>query len=429
MARLTLYHFQQDVETIDDFINKNHINGINASDLFDQNREAIFNQLSPDQKAELSKEAGKEITKEDLNYTMTLPKPCILSIEDKYVERELTISQTNFQESSDDIYAFENSYIQSILQNDGYKIDTSTKKKCVRCDVWGWFKSLNTIKGDETDKFNNPNRKKIFTNISDYVISVDTNVNENGGTFSITLPIVSTTEYMKKHITIGWHDSKFDHIEQNTLRFKEVNNIVINNESIYHKGGMSGSSCDNYFNWLIQSNDLIFISFERLEIEEEGTVFDMIGLVENVTVNMEADGSGRVTISGRDLMKLITDDNSLFFNLSTVWGENQVFANGDNIGDMKSIDTIGGNYNPLDRIRRSTNEIDIFATPFNKTISFIIKGVVSQLANIRVVPDYVFDSWGTDRTEFSHFEYENDASNNTSIDTESEININKEFER
>lgn len=56
--------------------------------------------------------------------------------------------------------------------------------------------------------------------------------------------------------------------------------------------------------------------------------------------------------------------------------------------------------NPINRLRRITGEIDVFANRINMDIGYILKGVISQLANIEVVPDYVFDSWGDARTKF-----------------------------
>ena len=166
---------------------------------------------------------------------------------------------------------------------------------------------------------------------------------------------------------------------------------------------------DNYFNWLIQSNDLIFISFEELELESESgsKVFDMIGLVENVSVSIDASGRGNVSVSGKDLMKLITDDNSLFFNTSSASGESRIFSNTESSGkqgDIRDADMIGSSKNdPENRLRLSTNQIDGFSQPFNRSIDFVIKGVISQLANIEVVPDYVFTSWGDARTKFRDF--------------------------
>lgn len=202
---------------------------------------------------------------------------------------------------------------------------------------------------------------------------------------------------------------------------------------------------DNYFNWLIQSNDLIFISFEELELESESgsKVFDMIGLVENVSVNVDASGRGSVSVSGKDLMKLITDDNSLFFNTSSASGESRIFSNTESAGkqgDIRDADMIGGSENsPENRLRLSTNQIDVFALPFNRSIDFVIKGVISQLANIEVVPDYVFTSWGDARTKFRDFlsyqeveetapagaEYESENLNNGEFVTGMEFNQNR----
>ena len=163
----------------------------------------------------------------------------------------------------------------------------------------------------------------------------------------------------------------------------------------------------NYFNWLIQSNDLIFISFEELQIEKNtgSRVFDMIGLVESVTVSQDANGTGRVVVSGKDLMKLISDDNSLFFNVSAANGTSKLFSNTESLGkqgDIREADYVSGmKATPENRLRWTTGQLDVFAAPFNRTINFVIKGVISQLANIEIVPDYVFDSWGDFRTKYN----------------------------
>ena len=169
----------------------------------------------------------------------------------------------------------------------------------------------------------------------------------------------------------------------------------------------------------------------------------MIGLVENVSVNVDASGRGSVSVSGKDLMKLITDDNSLFFNTSSASGESRIFSNTESAGkqgDIRDADMIGGSENgPENRLRLSTNQIDVFALPFNRSIDFVIKGVISQLANIEVVPDYVFTSWGDARTKFRDFlsyqeveetapagdESESENLNNSEFITGMEFNQNK----
>lgn len=423
MSQFTLYHNNNNLKTLSDYMEANRIIGISVDDLFDykyndakSNRDLFFEQMSTEEKALYSKELGKTkddpaITSSDLKSDMTLPCPCIFKIDSKYITREIAISQTNFQASADDIYAFENSHIQNILNNEGYNIKKYAKKVAPSCSVWGWFKSLyysgSTFFGEHYQSKNNK-----FVNISDFIINVNTNVTAQGGTFSITLPIIhsvkddkqisSPTKLSSTDFYIDRFSSQAELFIYNRYASRE------NRKNFFHKVGIS-SMDDNYFNWLIQSNDLIFISFEELELESENgsKVFDMIGLVENVSVNIDASGRGSVSVSGKDLMKLITDDNSLFFNTSSASGESRIFSNTESSGkqgDIRDADMIGGSENsPENRLRLSTNQIDVFALPFNRSIDFVIKGVISQLANIEVVPDYVFTSWGEARTKFRDF--------------------------
>lgn len=423
MSHFTLYHNNNNLKTLSDYMEANRITGISVDDLFDykyndtkSNRDLFFEQMSTEEKALYSKELGKTkddpaITASDLKSDMTLPCPCVFKIDSKYLVREIAISQTNFQVSTDDIYAFEDSHIQNILNNEGYNIKKYAKKVAPSCSVWGWFKSLyysgSTFFGEHYQSKNNK-----FVNISDFIIDVNTNVTAQGGTFSLTLPIIHS---VKRNEQIS-SPTKLSLIDFYTDRFASQAELFIynryasreNRKNFFHKVGIS-SMDDNYFNWLIQSNDLIFISFEELELESESgsKVFDMIGLVENVSVNVDASGRGSVSVSGKDLMKLITDDNSLFFNISSASGESRVFPNTESAGkqgDIRDADMIGGSKNgPENRLRLSTNQIDVFAMPFNRSIDFVIKGVISQLANIEVVPDYVFTSWGDARTKFRDF--------------------------
>lgn len=418
MEYLTLYHHNSIAKTLSDFMEANYIyeNVISVNDLFEINRDKIFSQMSLEQKAEYTKSLGKdEIQASDLKSDMTLPCPCTLMIEAKYVTYEIAISQTNFQVNSDDTYAFANEQIQDIIQNEGYKIDRSTKKLKPSCTVYGWFKSLyyaGNLK--DTQNFYRSDNNK-FVNISKFIVNVATNVSASGGTFSITLPIInSIQDLIEIETKVQDNDKKLSYID----RVAEKKDLYEFGDFFFHKGGMISME-HNYFNWLIQSNDLIFISFEDLEMEKinGNKVFDMIGLVESVTVNQNANGQGSVIVTGKDLMKLIIDDNSLFFNTSTVWGESQIFANTESMGkqgDVRDADMVGGKYNnPINRMRRySTNQIDVFAAPINRSIDFIIKGVISQLANIEVVPDYVFEDWGDRRTRFSELYPE--VSSNTS---------------
>lgn len=438
MEKVTLFHHNSSLKTIQDFMDAEGIKGISADDLFKENQEAIFNQMTPDDKAAYAKKNGKDsITKDDLKSSMTLPCPCVLKIYCKYVTREVAISQTNFEENTDNLYAFENDHIQNILQDDGYRIDISTRKYKPGCCVFGWFKSLYYVEEQGGGKIlrvdDNKNDNRNFIDISPFIINLSTDVSADGGSFSFTVPIIHSVDANK--------DGKDSSTQDKRKAMRTDMYYYNNNKEFFHKIGVN-TFHSNFFNWLIQSNDLVFLSFEELEMERDSGIktFDMIGLVERVTESQNADGNGIITVSGRDLMKLINDDSSLFFNTSSAWGNSQIFANEESAGKQGDIRDVGSNdvnLKPMLRIRRSTNEIDVFAAPFNRNISFIIKGVISQLANIEVVPGEIFTAWGDRRTKFNDLYPggvelhvgSGKSSSNRNQETTQEEEINEEFSR
>lgn len=408
METVTLFHHNSSLKTLQDFMDAEGIKGISADDLFKDNQETIFNQMSPDDKAAYAKENGKDsITKDDLKSSMTLPCPCVLKIHCKYVTREVAISQTNFEENTDNLYAFENDHIQNILQDGGYRIDTSTRKYKPGCCVFGWFKSLYYVKEQSGGKIlridDNKSGERNFIEISQFIMNLSTDVSADGGSFSFTVPVIHSVA--ASDLSVSNKDDKNISTYEKRKAMRTDMYYFNNNKEFFHKIGVN-TFHSNFFNWLIQSNDLVFISFEELEMERDSGIkmFDMIGLVERVTESQDANGNGTITVSGRDLMKLINDDSSLFFNTSSAWGNSQIFANEESAGKQGDIRDVGSNdakLTSMQRIRRSTNEIDVFAAPFNRNISFIIKGVISQLANIEVVPGETFTAWGDRRTKFN----------------------------
>lgn len=435
---INLYHNNSAVKTLEEFMVSQTIpiSRISVDDLFDCNRQAIFSQMTWQERVDYAKEIGVEqaddLTPDDLKSNMVLPCPCVMRIEAKYIEYATTIaiSQSNFEVQTDDVYAFENEQIQAIVQDAGYRIDRSTKKVRPDCSVFGWFKSLYYMdKGNGDTPDIRSNDQKII-DISDYIIDLTTNVELGGGNFQITLPIINSHAVDRGY---GVKEIKSD------LPFlKALNGISIplkdkvankkhlyrfdDDKQFFHKSNLSAME-QNYFNWLIQSNDLIFISFEPLELEynENTTIFDMIGLVDTVTVNQNANGQGSITVQGKDLMKLLMEDSSMFFNYSTVWGDSQIFCNSESMGKQgdiretdKSVAELQGKENaPIRRLRFITGEIDAFATTYNRSLDFIMKAVISQLANIQIVPDSVFEDWGDRRTRFSEFEPKISQSSNS----------------
>ena len=398
---MTLYHNDSSIKTLQEFMERSHIkNTITVDELFDYNRQLIFNQTSF-----VYRINNKIKSASDLTSSSTLPCPCILKIPSKYVTFVLSISQTNWEQQTDDIYAFENENITNITQDEGYISESKiAKKQNPTCSVWGWFKSLyyaGVLEGKDADKSIHRSQNNGFTDVSQYVINLTTNVSESGGSFSITFPIINSIEQLANIKVASDNNSKNLYYVDRTAKQIDVFNYA--EKYYFHKAGMVSAE-RNYFNWLCQSNDLLFIAFEKLDMENRKGVkiFDMIGLIDSVVVSYDANAKGTVTVSGRDLMKLLRDDSSLFFNNSTIWGASQIFTNTESMGKQGDIaSNAGSEATPIQRLRYTSGNIDIFQNPFNRNLDFIMKGVVSQLANIEIVPDNTFVGWGDRRTRWA----------------------------
>ena len=434
---ILLYHRGKRMN-ISDYMERNYIYGVTPQELFDLNKELIWQQYTDiDKNVEKAGSGKYPESADDLTVNSWLPSPCVLRINPSKVTAELAIAQTNAQVNTEDFYAFASEKIQDIYQNEGYRVADASKRS-PNCTVFGWFKSLYYVGLDAQGKKTIRMERKDFTEFADlsrHIISLATSVTSNGGSFSIRLPIISARS---EGVSVIYEIIKDANGERTYGDMSGQKGSTSKNDVSYEYGKngeyYAKSSYDdiesNYFNWLISSNDLLFISFEKLEMEmvketadwysgdadnfkissmlSEG-VYDMIALIDDVKVVTNAQTSeAYVKITGRDLMKLLIEDGSFFFNPSTTSDPSGVFTNEQSYGkqgDIREADVMNNTYNnPINRLRRVTGEIDIFANRINMDISYILKGVLSQLANVEVVPGYVFESWGDDRTKYIELE-------------------------
>ena len=440
---ILLYHRGKRM-TISDYMERNYIYGVTPQELFDLNKDLIWQQYTNlDKDIEKAGSGKYPESADDLSLTSWLPSPCVLRINPSKVTAELAIAQTNAQVNTEDFYAFASEKIQDIYQNEGYRVADASKRS-PDCTVFGWFKSLYYVGLDAEGKKTIKLERKDFTefaNLSQHIISLATSMTSNGGSFTMRLPIISARS---EGVSVIYEILKGENGEKTYGNMSGQHGSASKNDVSYEYGKngeyYAKSSFDdiesNYFNWLISSNDILFISFEKLEMElvkdfytdvegnpyhngdvdnfkvstmlSEG-IYDMIALVDEVKVVTNAQTSeAYVEITGRDLMKLLIEDGSFFFNPSTTSDPSGVFANEQSYGkqgDIREADVMNNTYNnPINRLRRVTGEIDIFANRINMDISYILKGVISQLANVEVVPGYVFDSWGDDRTKYIELE-------------------------
>lgn len=433
MSQIRLTHTNANLKTLSEFANFFNIaisEKFTIKNFFDYNRELIFNQLNIKQKTEIAKELGKsetELTAEDLKEDMTLPCPCNLILDDKYMVYNLVVKNNSFQIPVTDTIAFQNSEIKKILQ-DPYFIpdedkdeDNLYKKILPGIRVLGWFKALHYHDKEKNTSNNIDNIYSSvanFIDLSPYIQALSTSVSLNGGSFSISLPHIPLyTDYVAQNDMIPsilnsyGNVNKTDGQGEAVINAKQGNDLLASDEG----GGLYVKSSifqKDYFNWLIQPNDLIFIAFNAMDevIDDNlsGKTWDMIALVDSVSFSKDANGNSGVNVSGRDLMKLITDDSRMFFPNSVSNGTNCVFDNTEAVlsgaGDFNGVMHINGksNTNDAGELPVINGTLPVFAMePNDYSIDFVIKAVVSKLANMRIVPDYLFTSWGDKRTKFS----------------------------
>lgn len=422
MAYFKLFHINPNLETLQDFVDSYKIRlnkDFSLKDFFEYNKNIIFKQLSQSQLIELSKNKGKKVndlSSSDIDENIVLPCPCYLFVDEKYVDYSLAAKNTNFQIKEKDFIAFADEQIKKIISEvDAYfnvnqqGTRTDIERTKPGCRILGWFKSLYySGKEGNGDIQNIYNSESNFIDITPFVSQMNMSVSNSGGNFSITLPHIPVysdmlqcsmnyVRYFEKNINTG-----------NFVDKEQMNNFFIgeNGDELSVKSEFNSF---NYFEWLIQHNDLLFISFHDMEELTDdnlsGKQFDMIALVDNVTVNRNSpSASVSVTVTGRDLMKLITDDSSIYFPAGAAASNGRIFDNTETVikgGDSESLMRyMGKDMKELTRLPIN-GELLVFSEQIKFNIDFVIKTIISHLSNLQIVPDDLFVSWGDKRTMFS----------------------------
>lgn len=207
----------------------------------------------------------------------------------------------------------------------------------------------------KANPFGNPNLlNPEIIDITSSVINVTTNVGANGGNFTLTL----SPSYMYQNTIASYANTK------DILKDKSA--------EIYRS---------------ISENDVVFIRFESLNSEKDrdlltdnisetdipNKIYDMIGLIDTVQ-EVYSSTNIDIMIQGRDLIKLLIDDENYFFSLLFASGQNSSFNTQLKSERMiKRIFATGKVENTFVYSLRSVE----------KTMLFIF----SQLANLGVIPE------------------------------------------
>lgn len=255
--------------------------------------------------------------------------------------------------------------------------------------VWIWCRALS----DNNSVFSNDLKGQIF-NITPFITNLSTSHTKSGATFSLNLTPINAEKdnetgqwALKQNSVIESDDEKEVVSESFTHERSQINGIdkIVRSQFLFHN--------------IISSNDLIFIRFETLEKEAQQRlkdnskfvvdksnlaerIYDMIGLVDSNTLasNFESNDI-QISVRGRDLSKLFIEDGSYFYSMEQKQG---VFY----------LQGGASRQNELTQRIISDNAYLYLGLYYNNSIEDILKFVIQQLTNIRIVPDDLFESYG-----------------------------------
>ena len=351
----------------------------------------------------------------------------------------------------------------SQLLNDEIENQRSLIRENPNPQVWIWCKSLNP-----RGVFN---ENSIF-DLTDFIQNINTNQTETGGNFSIQLLSIEGFLLFRGDELDGiWNPETSNYIKfnnnSNTNFFfrkflddlKSSRQVVIDNQNLdgyYNRvkinnvrspevfetqgGEITYIRTEDFFKNLISENDVIFISFDKdkqfFEHKDDFFVnhmylknkdWDMIGLIDSNSISINYEGNEEsVSISGRDLTKLLIEDGSYFFAKSYANPENSdgIFFNVKipNSGDSANTlnNRIDGSSKGVNRLI-TTGMIDMLFNPEARNINFIMNLLISRLSNIEICHDDLFKYFSDKATRFNipfieELEEDDDSINTTDGD-------------
>lgn len=435
--------------SFDLFVERNNIlltETFTISNLYEyqDNKKRIQDNLRPEDKKILN-QLGATLNIVSDSYPF-IRSGTLIKVPKDNLDKETLATSGNLVIPNEDFEAFLDQKIKDIIQDTNYKpinIDRlenasgKTFKFANQVSVWIWCKALGNL-----------NSGGDLINITPFVIGVTTNVSDNGGNFSIDLAPVLTTFLRKQKAQDRWTLDKA-HVQQYSWNGNKSVSVL---GSMSKKAGEERLDNNYFFSSVVQSNDVVFIKFETLELEREkreaeigdlsldnlivpfeslvglnevqfqtqvvdpatGTtrqvsrkknerrkqLFDMIGLVDTVTKSESPDAAEvSINVGGRDLMKLLIEDGEYFFpaDIAGVSGNIQ----SDNVEGRALQRLVSGEFN-------------FFNAYVDRTIDFSIRFVFYMLSNIKICSNNLFDAYGEERT--FRYEYAKVTENSNSQD-------------
>lgn len=390
MANFLKYkHTDSSIKSIGEFIDQRNslVEGISASDLliFENNIDRIISSYTEAQTAlnfnntQILRNSRNVTELENAARRFPLNQGTILKIpKDKNKQETVFIYGKNQFLESRDFIGYWSNHLRRLLDDERY-----VKAESVTRD------------GRETDiQIINENVQIwVYSKVTESLIDISPFVmnclitKEEVGTFSITLnPVV------------------------------DINDVIQSGRDVvnyFQIGSMLGEHPIEMLNNLLQHNDIVFIRFEKLEIEGStperyefeidsnrlvNQVWDMIGLIDNCSSSYSANSTNYdTTITGRDLTKLLIEDCSYFMPLRYIQGnKTRFFYGGDPQDSWFRRNFISGGYDYL------------FFYGF-RNIRNTLGFVINHLSNLGVIGDSnLFRAYGNRTSRIYRVEGAND---------------------
>lgn len=430
---IRIYYRDTEINSIKDLLDEEKIVNLKISDFLEakdpyserKNRDALFAAYTEQQKQDLGLSSSKDISEGTKIYP-----PAVLYAPVDNATIDIIKSDSKFIKT-EDYDAFLDEEIKRIVNAGDYKKE-DTVKSYPKANVWYWSKS---IEGDY-EVYSDTIDGRIM-NISDFLENLDFSVSETGGSFTITIPLIPATEkvYLYQDGTNQmnmwdidtYHEKKYtnengetERVYTETIHEEEYGvTVAVSKKTgeLIHPRFIPYERRKNFQLVSMNVNDIVFIKCERLQSETnehvkdlfvdpaglEGEIFDMIGLIDSVTIDTD-NSDVNIVIQGRDLMKLILDDGTFFYpnSYSDPNAQSGVFINidedkGDGSSTLNKFFESGAN--SAARFV-STGIIMPWFNPKARTIENVLDVLIKTLANIQICPDNLFEAYGDKRTRF-----------------------------
>lgn len=338
------------------------------------NLDYIWSQYDP----ELRKKYEQDYNNKSLPDSAPILKgsPVVVPLSKMVIEFEKVSQQGQFM-SQGSFKAFWADNYKKIIESINYKPEYSETKENASFDVrivpqsiriWIYINSLGKI-----------------IDISQFVLACNTNKVAMAGTFNIRLSPVKA-----QSSPTGYG-----------------NGFIENFNTTDENGVLTKSFWEKFIN----QNDLVFIRFEKLQLEKDASlkgnydsleispndlvnsssnynVWDMIGFLDSCVVSYSAQyNESFIDLIGRDFSKLFVEDGSYFMPLKWVEGsKDRWFYGGDEADAWFKRNVVTGNYN-------------YFFNYGFKRIRETLWFIINILSNIGIVPDELFGSYQERRTK------------------------------